>query len=157
MSTLRSAAIRLAASNPGPVRDALLPVLQKTAAATPEGVNAKVVDALNQIKATAKAEGWKAEKPHRESAMMSIGFVRGPWHVTVVYWHGKGGYGAGMAFLDVYLGHPSKGDEKAYHFDVSKVTYEGEGHGPETRELISRETDKALASVLNLLKRKTLK
>lgn len=30
--TLRSAAIRLAASNPGPVRDALLPVLQKTAA-----------------------------------------------------------------------------------------------------------------------------
>jgi hypothetical protein len=34
MSTLRSAAIRLAHSSPGPVRAALLPVLKKTAAAS---------------------------------------------------------------------------------------------------------------------------
>jgi hypothetical protein len=32
MSTLRTAAIRLAAANPGPVRAALLPLLKKTAA-----------------------------------------------------------------------------------------------------------------------------
>lgn len=47
--TLRSAAIRLAASNPGPVRDALLPILKKAAA--PGGP--KVVDPLKKLKAVA--------------------------------------------------------------------------------------------------------
>ncbi len=47
--TLRTAAIRLAAANPGPVRDALLPVLAKTAA--PGGP--KVVDPLKKLKALA--------------------------------------------------------------------------------------------------------
>lgn len=47
MSTLRTAAIRLAASNPGPVRDALLPVLAKTAAGE------KAADPLKKLKGLA--------------------------------------------------------------------------------------------------------
>lgn len=63
MSSLRTAAIRLAAANPGPVRDALLPILKKTA-----GVGYEILvetrggqSKIKKFKNRSQAEKW-AEK-----------------------------------------------------------------------------------------------